>query len=125
MWIMNTPRPRRRVENRSVLGKKMADHEEKRRLLRKKIAERRNQRTGHCPSSAAASAAAVRKDPATALLSMGVENPELLKCANRLANMDVTTLRKALADATTCVDAPKEAGNEDDDDDEEAPPPMG
>lgn len=85
----------------------MADRDANRRLLRKKIAERRNHRTGATPPPA------TRKDPMTALLSMGVDNADVLRTAEQLSKLDATTIRRSLLQATeTCSD-----------DEQEAPPP--
>lgn len=90
------------------------DREEKRRLLRQKIASKSEQRTG-MPSAAAR----VRSDPTSALMSMGVDDPALLAHAASMSkNVEVLkqtsrALKQQLRDER--VEEPW-------DEDEEAPP---
>lgn len=60
-----------------------------------------------------------RRDPATALLSLGLDDPDLIRNAHELVNMDIGTLKRSLQNVEEEV-AP---AADDEDDDEEAPPP--
>ena len=63
----------------------MADREERRRLLREKIASARAVRGGACgPGGAVAMAQRLRTDPTSAFLSMGIDDAALLRAAPQI-----------------------------------------
>lgn len=128
----------------------MGDREEKRRLLRQKIAARRAERTGGT-ASASTIATQVRNDPASALLALGVDDAAVLSQASAaLTGMNTEALRSVArsakrasrrrGDAAEGGAAAEEAppllpaslpprretfpGFEEDEEDEEAPPPV-
>lgn len=88
------------------------DKTDQRRALRQKIAERRQQRTG---GGSALTGELARRDPATALLSLGLDDPELLRNAKQIAKLDLQALKQVMNTTT--------GGDGDSSDDEvEAPP---
>ena len=88
----------------------MEDKEAQRKLLRAKIRAQRGQRTGTSQSAAETSAALLR-DPASALLALGVDDPETLANAKSI----VSSARSIAASSSKVVPTEEE--------EEEAPPP--
>jgi hypothetical protein len=93
---------------------------ENRKLLRQKIAERRNQRSGGGPSAAETA----RRDPTTALLQLGLDDAELLRNARDLVKMDVGALKQSMRGAQAAIVEQQAAPTEEDEEEEEAPPPA-
>jgi hypothetical protein len=93
---------------------------ENRKLLRQKIAERRNQRIGGGPSAAETA----RRDPTTALLQLGLDDAELLRNARDLVKMDVGALKQSMRGAQAAIVEEQAAPTEEDEEEEEAPPPA-
>lgn len=101
--------------------------DEYRARLREKIATSRNQRCG-TGSSGTPTARAVRKDPTTALLSLGVDDPNVLHNARDICNADAAAIKSVVKKMAKqerrkkAVVKPTEASAESDE--EEAPPPL-
>jgi len=66
------------------------DDKERRKRLKEKIREKRGERTG----GGGASSSNCRKDPATALLSMGIDDPDILRAAPAIASKPREVLRR-------------------------------
>lgn len=99
------------------------DREEKRRLLRQKIANAKAGRTGGGPNAGAQLAAQVKADPAGALLSLGIDDAAVLSNASSLLNVDKL---KQTARSLKGGDREKRVAEvvDDDEEEEEAPPPL-
>lgn len=67
------------------------DDQERRKRLKEKIREKRGERTG---GGGGASSSNCRKDPATALLSMGIDDPDILRAAPAIASKPREALRR-------------------------------
>ena len=93
---------------------------ENRKLLRQKIAERRNQRSGGGGPSAAETA---RRDPTTALLQLGLDDADLLRNARDLVKMDVGALKHSMRGAQAAI-VEEQAAPTEEEEEEEAPPPA-
>jgi hypothetical protein len=87
--------------------------EELKRRLRNKISEKR----GDVPSIAKN----MKKDPQTAMMSMGIDDPELLKLAPSLLKNPQTALQNLKQQLST-VGGVKLEKKQEDDEEEEAPP---
>lgn len=94
---------------------------ENRKLLRQKIAERRNQRSGGGGPSAAETA---RRDPTTALLQLGLDDADLLRNARDLVKMDVGALKQSMRGAQAAIVEEEQAAPTEEEEEEEAPPPA-
>ena len=96
---------------------------ERRRLLREKIAAKRAHRSGYAEGSSVA--AAVQNDPTSALLAMGVDDAAVLQLfqhAKRTGDLQrVSRAVRTSAAEAAAIQAPRAAG---DDGAEEAPPPQ-
>ena len=98
------------------------DRDEKRRLLRQKIANRKNERTGGGTSSTAPPVAqTIRNDMTSALLAMGIDDAHVLTQMSQLAK-NPEALKQA---SKTLKEASKRESREEgaSSDEEEAPPP--
>lgn len=91
---------------------KMADREELRKKLRDKI---RNKRDGN--DNKERMAQNLVRDPATAMMSMGVDDPEILKHAKSIVKNPQSFMQTAIEKIGSSKDV-------EGDEDEEAPPPS-
>jgi hypothetical protein len=99
----------------------MKSREELRRELRQKIKEKRN------PNSAQSIAKSVKDDPQTALMSMGVDDPDILSQAKSIFRDPKQMLRnltEQLAEETGKEAALREEAKEDECEEEGLPPAL-
>ena len=69
------------------------DDQQRKKRLKEKIREKRGERTGGGGGGASPSSNC-RKDPATALLSMGIDDPNILRAAPAIASKPREALRR-------------------------------
>ena len=101
----------------------MSDREDLRRRLRDKI---KNKREGTSKSAAPQLAQRMKADPASAMLSMGIDDPGILRQANSILKNPEGFLKSLAADMNSKDAAEKKPSGSVESglsDDEEAPPP--
>lgn len=112
-------------EDASLAGLSAEDRrKELKRRLRLKVQGKQRQSNSSLEHNPQAAARAMRKDPTTAMLQLGVDDPLLLAKASAIARDPLSALRAIQPSNPNAAVTRDEVTAGDEDDEEEAPPPA-